>query len=233
MTIAFQATAGVTEIFVDQDYMSSGFFQSDFLRGEEANSGRAVNRTTSPTIFGVTGETSYFDFDFDPSAFSGPILQATFSVETAVNGFFPDPDPSNPSEISLHRLTSDPLAAIDQSLASGPGSWLEFRDSQITTSSIESTTTVDGLGVFSWDVTSLVNEWIQNGDSNFAYTFGMSALLDPEGGAAVGFVNSSFSGLGGDEFIARISITAVPGPGGLVLLSISGLAARGRRRRSS
>lgn len=222
------AIAGPTEILASQDYMSSGFFQSDFLRGEDAGSGRETNRVTSPVIFGVTGETSYFGFDFDPTAFSGPVQQASFRVENVATGFFPDVDASNPAETSLHSLTADPLATIDQSLPSGAGSWLDFRDSQITTSSIISTTTIDGFDVFEWDITALVNEWIANGDSNFAYTLGTSALLDPDGGAAVAFVNSTFSGLSGDEVTARISI--VPAPGTVAVLGLGGLFASRRRR---
>ena len=226
--VASLAAAQPTEILVQQDYMSSGFFQSDYLRGEEAGSNRATNRATSTEIFGVTGETAYFAFGFDPLAFSGPVEQAVFRVENISTGFFPDVDPTNPAEISLHSLTADPLTAVDQDLAAGPGSWLDFRDTQITTASILSTTTIDGFGVFEWDITDLVNEWIANGDSNFAYTLGTSALLDPDGGAAVAFVNSSFGGLTGEQITARIAI--IPAPGSIALLGLTGLVA-GRRRR--
>ncbi|MEL6396452.1 MAG: PEP-CTERM sorting domain-containing protein [Planctomycetota bacterium] len=227
-TMSGIATAQPTELFVQQDYMSSGFFQSDYLRGEESGSSRATNRATSTEVFGVTGETAYFGFGFDPLAFSGPVEQAVFRVENVSTGFFPDVDPTNPAEISLHSLTADPLTAVDQDLAAGAGSWLDFRDTQITTASILSTTTVDGFGVFEWDITDLVNEWIANGDTNFAYTLGTSALLDPDGGAAVAFVNSSFGGLTGEEITARIAI--VPAPGTIALLGLTGLVA-GRRRR--
>lgn len=217
---------GTTEIPVKQDYMSSGFFQSDFLRGEDSPSSRATNRVTSPVIFGVTGESTYFSFDFNPSAFSEAVPKAVLRVETVATGFFPDVSPSNPAEISVHSLSADPLLEVDQSLPSGPGSWIEFRDQEVTTSSIVSTTTVDGFGVFDWDITSLVNEWILNGDSNFAYTIGTSALLDPEGDAAVAFVNSSFSGLG-EEFTARI---VIPAPGSVTAF-VTFAAWSSRRRR--
>ena len=231
-TVASSAAAFPVTVFVDQDYMSSGFFFSDFLRGESSTNPsdtvRAANRATSPVIFGVTGETSYFNFGFDPSQFSGPIDSAVFRVETVANGFFPDPTPSSPAEVSLHRLSADPLAVVDQSLESGPGSWLDFRDSEITMSSIVSTTTVDGLGVFEWDVTSIVNEWIANGDANFAYSLGSSAILDPEGDAAVGFVNSSWVGLT-DEVTARIVIIPSPGVLTLTALCVAGVSTRRRR----
>ncbi|MEM8681058.1 MAG: hypothetical protein AAGF97_17065 [Planctomycetota bacterium] len=212
-----QPVTAQTVVFSAQaDFMSSGFFTSDFLRGEEASSPRDTNRVTSEVIFGVPGETAYFGFDFNPAAFSGPVSQATFSVENVTAGFFPDVSDSNPAEISLHRLTADPLTAVNQSLASGPGSWVDFRDAQIVTDSIVDTISISGFGENSWDVTALINEWIANGDTNFAYTLGTSALLDPEGDAAVAFVNSSFSGLTGNEVTAQISVlvpeTATVGP---------------------
>ena len=180
-TLAFAAgisNAGIADIHVDQDYMSSGFFMSDFLRGEEANSSRASNRATSPVISGFTGETSYFSFNFDRSQFNEPVDQAMFRVENVSAGFFPDVSFENPAEISLHSLTSNPLVEIDQDLASGAGSWIDYRDSQITTSSIIATSTIDSFGIQEWDITALVNEWIANGDTNFSYTLGTLNLND-------------------------------------------------------
>jgi len=221
------ALAGLTEIPVSQDYMSSGFFQSNYLRGEEASSSRSSNRTTSPTIVGITGETAYFAFDFDPSAFSEEVSSAVFRVESVSTGFFGDPSESNPAKVSLHSLTSDPLSSVDQDLASGPGSWLDFRDSQIIADSVVSTSSVDGLGIFEWDITSLVNEWILNGNTNYAYTFGTSVLLEPDADTAVAFVNSSFADLTG-EYTARIVV--IPAPGAAMLFGLGGVAALRRRR---
>ncbi|MEM0914001.1 MAG: PEP-CTERM sorting domain-containing protein [Planctomycetota bacterium] len=215
---------------VDQDYMSTGFFFGPpFLRGQESSSSRTTNRVTSPVISGITGETAYFSFDFDPSAFSGPVPQATLTVENVATGFFTDVSDTNPADISIHRLTADPLAVINTALGSGPGSWLDFRDTQITVPSVVDTISIDSFGVNTWDITSLVNEWIANGDANFAYTVGTSALLDPEGGAAVAFVNSSFNGLAGTETTARIDI--IPEPASIALLGLGGAMVFARRRR--
>lgn len=220
--------AGPVTFGVERDYMSSGFFQGNTIRGDEAPSTRRVNRATSPGIFGVTGETSYFGFGFDPSLFAGPVALAVFRVEVVANGFFADPSSGNPAGVSLHSLTADPLSSIDEDLPSGPGSFVDFRDAQITTGSVVSTATVDGLGVFEWDITGLVNEWIANGNGNFAYTIGTSVLLDPDPDTAVGFINSSFSGLSGEELTARIVV--VPGAGAGVLV-LAGLGAGCVRRR--
>lgn len=227
---AFALTASAsasTTIGVETDYMSSGFFQSNFLRGDEADSTRSVNRATSESVFGVTGENTYFGFDFDPSQFTGPVSSAVFRVEIVANGFFADPTSENHAEISLHSLSADPLTSVDDSLAGGAGSWVEFRENEITTSSIVSTTSIDGLGIFEWDITDLVNTWIAEGDATFAYTIAASALLDPDADTAVGFVNSSYAGLG-DELTAQIVV--VPAPAALSLL-IAGTPIATRRRR--
>ncbi|MEL6497554.1 MAG: PEP-CTERM sorting domain-containing protein [Planctomycetota bacterium] len=226
--IAGAAAAQPTEILASSDYMSSGFFfpsSLDLVRGEEANSIRSANRVSPEIISGVTGENAYFSFDFDPSAFSGPVPEAVIRVEV-VPGFFADPTTTDPASVSIHSVASDPLATIDQTIATGPSSFLDFRDTQITTSSIISTTDVTGLGVFDWDITALVNDWIANGDANNAFALGTSVLTDATGSTAA-FVNSTWTGLT-DEVTARIVV--IPAPASAALLGLGGLAAVRRRR---
>ena len=225
LTIAAAANAGTTTIDLASDYMTSGCFQGNYVRGDQAGSSRAVNRATSPSIFGVQGATTSFDFDFDPNAFVGPVAEAVFRVEVVANGFFAAPSVGDPSDISIHSLTANPLASIDDNVQQ---SFIDFRDSQITTGSIVSTTSVDGLGGCEWDITSLVNEWIANGDANLAYSIGTGALLDPDGGTAIGFVNSSWAGLT-DEVVGQIVIVPAPGAAALLVAS-AGVAATRRRR---
>ncbi|MEM9167589.1 MAG: hypothetical protein AAGB48_11290 [Planctomycetota bacterium] len=228
ITVSSPAAAQPTEIPVARDYMSTGFFFSssaDFYRGDENPSGRSANRVSSATIAGVTGENAYFEFDFDGLGFTAPVQQAFFRVEV-VGGFFTDPTPGNPTEVSLHSLSADPLDVVDDTISSGPGSWREFRDNEITVSSIASTTSVTGLGVFDWDITDLVNEWIANGDSNIAYSIAASTLLDTDFEPAAAFVNSTWSGLT-NEVTARI---VIPAPASALLLGLTGLAATRRRR---
>ena len=55
-----------------------------------------------------------------------------------------------------------------------------------------------------------------------------NALLDPEGEAAVGFVNSSWAGLT-DEFTARIIVIPSPGVGAVALAGVASLGSRRRR----
>lgn len=225
-----------TEVLVQSDYMTSGFFFSsnqDMVRGDETDSTRSALRATSTSIFGLIGETSYFAFDFNPNDFSTPVAEAKFRIQVVnTTGGLPTPDAANPSVVSIHSLTADPLASIDDTDVNDPGSWLAFRDSQITTSSIISTTTVDGPGIFEWDITALVNDWIANGDTNFQYTIGTSLLLDANvdsnsGGDTVAFVNSSWNGLT-DEITGRIII---PAPGTALALVVGAASAARRRRK--
>lgn len=222
------STAMAAEVVVATDYMTSGFFVGpNFYRGNEAGSARSTNRATSTSIFGVAGENAYFNFDFNPGDYSGPVGSAVFRVEVVSSGFYGEDLTADAAEVSLHRLTADPLAAINPLFSSGPGSWLDFRNTQITASSIVSTSSVNGFGVFEWDVTALVNEWIANGSSNYAYAIGTSALLDPDADTAVAFINSSWTGLT-DEVTARLVI--VPAPGAAALLGFGGMVAFRRRR---
>ncbi|MEO0632393.1 MAG: hypothetical protein AAFY46_16945, partial [Planctomycetota bacterium] len=151
--------------------------------------------------------------------------QALFRVEV-VGGFFTDPTPGNPTEVSLHSLSANPLDVVDDTIPSGPGSWLEFRANEITTSSIVSTTSVTGLGVFDWDITDLVNEWIANGDSNVSYSIAASTLLDTDFEPSAAFVNSTWNGLT-DEVTARI---VIPAPASVLVFGLTGLTAVRRRR---
>ncbi|MEM1011808.1 MAG: hypothetical protein AAGI46_06260 [Planctomycetota bacterium] len=227
LALAVPATAQVVTLDVDQDYMSSGFFFGpDFLRGQEDNSTRATNRATSNPVFGVNGETAYFSFDFDPSAFSGPVQSAVFRSTTVAPGFgLPEASVGDPAVISLHSLTADPLATVDLADAS---TVFAFRDAQITTSSIVATESITSLGLVEFDVTGLINTWIADAGATFDFTIGSSALLD-QTEAAVAFVNSSFTGLLPTDVAPQLVIT-VPEPATASLVAVAGLIGLRRRR---
>lgn len=218
-----------TTVYTDRDYMTSGFFSMDpAVRGD--NDGREINRVSSIQPFGVHDENTYLEFDdFDWSSLGGPVDSAVFRIEVVSGGFGADSSEENPFDISVHSLSQDPWTAIDPALFSGPGSYQGFAAEQITSASVVSTTSVGGAGVYAWDITSLVNDWIANGDAHYAQTIALSGIMDASGGTFLqGLVNSSSPSLTGSETIGQIVI--VPAPATSLLLSAIGICAMKRRR---
>jgi hypothetical protein len=218
-----------TTVLTDRDYMTSGFFSMDpAVRGD--NDGRAVNRVSSIQPFGVFQENTYLEFnDNDWSAFGGPVDSAIFRIEVVSGGFGADSDSETPFDISVHSVTQDPWTTIDPSLFTGVGSYQDFVNNELTSGSVVSTTTVAGNGVYEWDITALVNDWITNGDANFAQTIALSGILDTSGGTFLqGLVNSTNPGLTGAETLGQIVI--VPAPAGMISFAAFGIIATRRRR---
>lgn len=223
------AHASATTIVTDRDYMTSGFFSMDpLVRGD--NDGRQVNRVSTPSPFGTYQENTYLEFnDNDWSSFAGPVDQAVFRIGVIAGGFGADSNSENPFDISVHSLASDPWTTIDHHATSGAGFYQDFVNTEITTGSVISTTTVAGEGVYDWDITTLVNEWIANGDTNQAFTIALSGILDDSGASFLqGLVNSTNPLLTGEETIGQIVI--VPAPASGLLLGAFGVIAARRRR---
>jgi len=226
--VASPLIAGTT-VYTDRDYMTSGFFSMDpAVRGD--NDGRAINRVSTIQPFGVFNENTYLEFnDHDWSSFAGPVESAIFRIEVVSGGFGADSSEVSPFDISVHSLAQDPWTTIDQSLFSGPDSYQDFASSHITTDSIVDITRVFGAGVYEWDITALVNDWIVNGDANFAQTIALSGILDTSGGTFLqGVVNSTNPGQTGAETIGQIVV--VPTPAGMILFAGFGVIASRRRR---
>lgn len=218
-----------TTIYTDRDFMTSGFFSMNpAVRGD--NDGRAVNRVSTIQPFGVHDENTYLEFnDFDWGSLNAPVESAIFRIEVVSGGFGADSDSENPFLISAHSLGQDPWTTIDPSLFSGTGSYQDFASTHINTGSVVSSTSVAGAGVYEWDLTTLVNDWIINGDANFAYTIALSGILDSSGGTFLqGLVNSTSPGLTGSETIGQIII--VPAPAGMISFVGIGVIACRRRR---
>lgn len=223
------ALAGPASVFTDRDYMTSGFFSLDpLVRGD--NDGRGDNRVSSQSPFGTFNENTYLEFnDFDWSSMSGSVDQAIFRIGVSSGGFGADSDSENPFDISVHSLNSDPWTTIDHHAASGKGFYQNFVNDQITLDSIVSTTKVAGEGVYDWDITALVNEWIANGDANLAFTIALSGIADTSGNTFLqGLTNSSSPTLGEEATIGQIVLVPAPGMG-IVLAGFGVFAARRRR----
>ena len=218
-----------TPVYTDRDYMTSGFFSADpQVRGD--NDGRGVNRVSSINPFGVFNENTFMEFDdHDWSSFAGPVDSAIFRVEMVSGGFGADSSEENPFKVSLHSLSNDPWTTIDHLAHSGPSYYQSFVNDEITTGSVVSTTSIGGGGVYEWDITALVNDWIVNGNTNFAYTIALSGILDESGSTFLqGVVNSSDPLLTGEEVIGQIVV--VPTPSVIGMFAGAGLIASRRRR---
>lgn len=146
-----------------EDVMTSNFFiGDDRVRGYPAD-GRNAHRVSPDNPFGVTGaETIYISFDFDfPGTFSGPILDATLTVQSVAGGFGADAGPGNPFTVSAHGVDADPLTNItDDTNPAGPIDWLTFLNNNVLPADPVALTVVDSFGTVTFNVTSLINDWI-------------------------------------------------------------------------
>lgn len=228
MAFTTPVLAGTT-VTTDRDYMTSGFFSLDpLVRGDD--DGREINRVSSNQPFGTFNENTYLEFnDFDWSSLGGSVDSAVFQIEVVSGGFGADSDSENPFSISAHALAQDPWTTIDHHATSGTGFYQNYVNQYITEDTVVSTTSVAGAGVYEWDITSLVNDWIVNGDANFAQTIALSGIRDTSGGTFLqGIVNSTNPNLTGSETIGQIVV--VPAPAGSLMIALFGVHAIRRRR---
>lgn len=209
----------------DKDVMTSGFFQGTNLVRGYAGDGRNVHRVSTDVPFGVGGaETLYITFDFDFAAqFNGPVSQAFLSVQSASGGFNADAGPVNPFTVSAHALSADPITSItDDTNPSGPIDWLTFYNNNVLPADAAALTDIDGLGTFTFDVTSIVNDWIAG--TNTVLAIALTGRSDASGNDFLhGFLNNT-------ENPGSTYLNIVPEPATLSLLGIGCLGLLRRRR---
>lgn len=179
----------------------------------------------------------------DPSQFHGfvkfdltdlpttPVASAYFSLDKYCNPGFSCTDDSNSMEVSLVSITTDVAGQDHAALIAN-----------IATGTVVDTVAVGADGIYNWDVTSLVNEWI-GGATN--YGFALTANFDPISVVGAGdpilyndyFVSSqgadgSISG-GHSTFGPQINTSPVPLPAAVWMMAgaIAGVAGFARRRR--
>lgn len=202
---------------VQEDVMTSAFFFSpNFVRGY-AGDNRNVHRVGSDNAFGVGPETVYLTFDpADFASLSGPLApgSALLSVESASGGFGGDAGAGNPFTVSAHAVDTDPLAAItDDTNPSGPIDWLDFFNNNILPADPAALTAVDSFGTVEFDVTDIVNDWL-DGTSN-VYAIALTGKNDTSGNDFLhGFLNNTENP--GSSFIV------VPEPAASLMLLASG-----------
>ena len=206
--------------------MTSGFFQGgDQVRGYEGDS-RPILRASSPAPFGLEQpEGIYFDFtSFDPTSFDSRTNSAILSVTSVTGGFNADADLENPFLVSIHGVGENPFLAIaDDTNPDGLMSAIEFESTHIFNA--VSSVSVNSLGLVTFNVTDLINDWIDGENSN--YFIALTGRDDRSGSDFLhGFSNSS-------EVPAAtfLTIAEIPEPSELILLTIGILALLGHRSR--
>lgn len=210
-----------------EDVMTSGFFTgANLVRGYDADD-RNVHRVSTPGAFGVAGaETIYVSFDAaDFAGFTAPVASAGLTVQSVSGGFGADADAANPFTVSAHGVTADPLTTItDDDAPSGPVSWVDFYNDNILAAAPGAATVVDSFGAVTFDVTSLVNDWLTGANSVFAVA--LTGDNHTAGGDYLhGFLNNSENP--GSTFLTVNQADPVPEPGAwlIVLASCFTLAA--------
>lgn len=207
-----------TNFSVDEDVMTSSFFQgANSVRGY-AGEGRNVFRVSSNNPFGSPGaETIYLNFNnADFSSFSGAV-HAELTMQSVAGGFGADAEASNPFTVSVHAVNADPLVDItDDTNPDGDINWLDFYNNNIETADAAALTSVDSFGSITFDVSSIVNDWASG--SNIIQSIALTGLNDLSGNDFLhGFLNNSENP--GSTYL---TVSAVPIPSAIWLMG-SGL----------
>lgn len=223
------AAFATTVIAPDESLMTSSFFQgTDRVRGYDVDN-RPVLRVSTDAPFGNNGpETIYLSFDFDFSTFAQPVA-ATLTLQSVAGGFNADASAANPFTVSAHAVNADPISSItDNTNLSGPINWLAFYNNNVLPSTPAASTVINGFGSFSFDVSSIVNDWRTG--SNTVFTIALTGANDTSSTDFLhGFRNNTETP--GSTFL---SVSAVPEPSAyaLMLAGLVGVAFVASRRQA-
>jgi hypothetical protein len=212
MELYAMSAHAATVIPVDQDVMTSGFFTGENLVRGYPGDARPVHRVSTDAPFGVAAETVYLTFDYEfQDAFDGPVTEAILRVESVSGGFGADASEEMPFLMSAHGVTADPLASItDDTNPGGPISFTDFYGNNIMAASGAAQTMVTGFGTLEFDVTELVNSWVDG--TNTVHAIALTGLNDTSG-------NDFLHGIANNSETVGLShsLTVVPEPSGLAL----------------
>jgi hypothetical protein len=237
---AINVASGATTFTTANDFFTTPWaFGAPYVRGINDTPTRSSIgvSTPNPFLFGnattsSAEETTYFQFAFDPGSITGPVTKAVLQANMVPRqNSEPAISPTSPISISAHRVNADPMALINPSLPSGDGSFVASKNDHVAAA--EDTISVGGAGVFEWDVTSLVMDWITNGESNFDYTIAMTARVGnnadtEETGLFHAFVNKEFNAAQ-----AATLVVMVPEPAASAAIAGSLVLAASRRGRAA
>lgn len=200
---------GVTIIPADQDVMTSAFFQGENRVRGYAGDGRSSQGVSTDNAFGTGPETTYITFDYDFAAgFIAAVEYATLTVQATDRGFGANAGPDSPFTVSAHAVNADPLTSItDDTNPEGTIGWLDFFNNHILAATPEALTVVQTIdGAVSFDVTSIVQDWVSG--ENSVHALALTGKNDTSGTDFLhGFLNNSENP--GSTFLA---VTLVPEP---------------------
>jgi len=229
---ALPGARAATIISPTEDVMTSGFFFSpNFVRGYVGENDRPTFRVSTTGAFGVSGaETIYIAFDAaDFAPFTAPVASAVLSVQSVDGGFGANAGPGDPFTVSAHGVSADPLTSItDDTNPSGPTNWLDFFNNDILPANRAAQTVVDRFGTVTFDVTSLVNDWLIG--ANSVFTVALTGKDDRSGADFLhGFANNSNASA--NEGFTFLTVNQVPEPAGITaFLGLLSIVSAMRRR---
>lgn len=228
----------VTVPVTDDFFTTTWSFGPPYVRGRADPTRSSIGVTTpNPFLQSTNGsnnweETTYFVFsDFASYDLPSTVTSAVLRVRAVTRLGGQVPSAENPFAISAQRVLSDPTAIVGTA-ASGAGSFVEFKNTQLA--GVEDTVSV-GVATptsFEWDVTDLVNEWIANGEANFDHSIAMTGRFgNPADTASTGFFHAFDNSESAAAQLPARLVIAVPEPAALGFLAVlSPMLVRRKRR---
>jgi len=223
------STASAQTIAPTEDVMTSAFFQgADLVRGYVGEN-RPTFRVSSNNDFDRGPETIYLLFgESDFASFTNPVPNASLSLTSVTGNFGADASATSPFIVSAHAVDANPFTSIiDDTNPTGTIAWDDFFDNNILAASPEVLSVINGFGVFEFDVTNIVNDWISGSNQEFVIALTGKNDVQVGDGFLHGFSNNTE--LPGSTFL---TVSAVPEPSSAALLTLLLPLWITRRRRS-